>query len=83
LGEIKTVEKVNGGNNSTNLKDIDLAKRPSTSMEGWNATCSSMPNTTPTEAQKSQDVMNPQEKPIKTKEIFLDNAKQMLKIVLL
>jgi hypothetical protein len=52
-------------------------------MGGWNTTCSGMPNTTPTEAQKSQDVMNSQEKPIKIKEIFLNNAKQMLKIVLL
>jgi hypothetical protein len=37
LGERKMVEKVNGGNNSTDLKNTDLDKKgPSTSMEGWN-----------------------------------------------
>jgi len=44
-------------------------------MEGWNTTCSSMPNTTPMEAQKSQDVMNSQEKLITIKKIFLEIIK--------
>ncbi len=38
-----------------------------------------MPNTIPMEAQKSQKVMNSQEKLITVKEIFLDISKQMLK----
>jgi hypothetical protein len=42
-----------------------------------------MPNITPTEAQKSQDVMNSQEKLIIIEEIFLDIVKQMLEIVIL
>jgi hypothetical protein len=58
-------------------------KGPSTSMEGWNTTCSNMPNTTPTEAQKSQDVLNSQEKLITIEEIFLNIAKQMLEIIIL
>jgi len=44
-------------------------------MQAWNTTCSSMPNTTPTKAQKSQDVMNSQEKLITIEEIFLDIVK--------
>jgi hypothetical protein len=48
-------------------------------MEGWNATWPNMPNTIPMEAQKSQKVMNSQEKLITVKEIFLDISKQMLK----
>jgi len=83
LGERRTVEKVSCGDNSTNLEDKDLAKGPSTYMEGWNITCSGMPNTTPTETQKSQDIMNSQEKPITIEEIFLNIIKQMLKIVIL
>ncbi len=42
-----------------------------------------MPNITPTEAQKSQDVMNSQEKLITIEEIFLDIVKQMLEIIYL
>jgi hypothetical protein len=42
-----------------------------------------MPNTTPMETQKSQDVMNSQEKLITIEEIFLDIVKQMLEIVIL
>jgi hypothetical protein len=41
-----------------------------------------MPNTIPTKAQKSQDVMNSQKKPITIEGIFLDIAKQMLKTVI-
>ncbi len=37
-----------------------------------------MPNTTPTEAQKSQEVVNSQEKLITIEDIFLDIGKQML-----
>ncbi len=43
---------------------------PSTSMEGWNTTWPNMPNTTPVDAQKSQEVMNSQGKLIIVKEIF-------------
>ncbi len=43
---------------------------PSTSMEGWNTTWPKMPNTTPVDAQKSQEVMNSQGKLIIVKEIF-------------
>jgi hypothetical protein len=52
LGEIKTIEEVNGGNNSTNSKNIDPEKRPFTFMEGWNTTWLNMPTTTPVEAHK-------------------------------
>jgi hypothetical protein len=47
-------------------------------MEGWNTTWPSMPNTTHVEAQKSQEVMNSQEKFITIEEIFLGIGKQML-----
>jgi hypothetical protein len=47
-------------------------------MEGWNTTWPNMPNTTCMEAQKSQEVMNSQEKLITIEEIFLDIGKQML-----
>jgi hypothetical protein len=47
-------------------------------MERWNTTCLGMPNTTPTEAQKYEDLMNSQKKLITIDEIFLDSAKQML-----
>jgi hypothetical protein len=52
-------------------------------MEGWNTTWPSMPNTIPMESQKSQDVVNSQEKLIIVEEIFLDIDKQMLKIIIL
>jgi hypothetical protein len=39
-----------------------------------------MPNATPMDAQKSQEVMNSQGKLITIKEIFLDINKEMLKI---
>ncbi len=48
-------------------------------MEGWNITWPNMPNTTPVEAQKSQEAMNSQEKLNIVEEIFLDIGKQMLK----
>ncbi len=51
---------------------------PSTSMEVWNTTQLGMPNTTPVDTQKSQEVVNSQGKLITTKEIFLDISKQML-----
>jgi hypothetical protein len=38
LGETRTIEKINGGNNSTNLEKTYLDTRPSTSIEGWNTT---------------------------------------------
>ncbi len=47
-------------------------------MEGWNTTQSDMPNTTPVEAQKSQEAMNSQEKLNIIEKIFLDIVKQML-----
>ncbi len=47
-------------------------------MEGWKKTWTNMPNTTPMEAHKSQDVVNSQEKLITIEEIFLNIGKQML-----
>jgi hypothetical protein len=47
-------------------------------MERWNTTWSSMPNTTHVDAQKSQEMVNSQQKVITIKEIFLDIGKQML-----
>jgi hypothetical protein len=46
LGERRTVEAINGGENSIDLENITHIERPSTSMEGWNTTWTSMPNTT-------------------------------------
>jgi hypothetical protein len=45
--------------------------------------CGRIPHIIPMEAQKSQDVVNPQEKLIIIEEIFLDINKKMLKIVIL
>jgi hypothetical protein len=47
-------------------------------MEGWNTTWPNMPNTTPVEAYKSQEVVNSQEKLITIEEIFLNISKLML-----
>jgi len=44
-------------------------------MEGWNTTWPSIPNTIPMEAQKSQEVVNSQEKLITLKKIFLNIGK--------
>jgi hypothetical protein len=38
LGEIKTIEEINGGDNLIDSKNIDPNKRPSTYMERWNTT---------------------------------------------
>ncbi len=53
---------------------------PSESMEGWNTTQLGMPNITLVEAQKSQEIMNSQEKFTIVEEIFQNISKQMLKI---
>jgi hypothetical protein len=53
-------------------------KGSSTSMEGWNTTWLNMPNTTPMETKKFQDVVNSQEKLIIVEEIFLNICKKML-----
>ncbi len=50
-------------------------KGPSTSLEGWNITWPSTPNTSPMEAQKSQEVVNSQEKLVTIEKIFLDISK--------
>ncbi len=47
-------------------------------MEGWNTMCPGMPNSTPMEVEKSQEVVNSQKKLIIVEEIFLDIGKQML-----
>ncbi len=49
-------------------------------MEGWNTTWLGMPNITPVDTQKPQEVMKSQGKLIIVKEIFLDISKQMLEI---
>ncbi len=54
-------------------------KGPSTSMEGWNTTWLDMPNTIIIKAQKSQEVLNSQEKLIIVEEILHDISKKMLK----
>ncbi len=46
------VEEVNGGDNSTDFLKKTQIEGQSTSMEGWNTTRPSMPNTTPVETQK-------------------------------
>ncbi len=51
---------------------------PSTSMEGWNTIWPGMPNTTPMDAHKFQEVVNLQRKLIIVEEIFLHIGKQML-----
>jgi hypothetical protein len=47
-------------------------------MEGWNTTWSGMPNTTPVDAHKYEEIRNSQGKLIIIEEIFLDIGKQML-----
>ncbi len=47
-------------------------------MEGWSTTWLDMPNTTPTKAQKSQEMVNSQKKLITVEEIFIDIGKRML-----
>jgi len=37
------VNEINGGDNSTNPKNIGHIEGPSTSMEGWNTTWPDMP----------------------------------------
>ncbi len=72
------VEKVNGGDNLTDSENTNLVKRAIHIMEEWKTTQSGMPNTTIVEAQKSQEVMNLQEKLITVKKIFLNIGKQTL-----
>ncbi len=47
-------------------------------MERWNTTSSGMPNTTPMDAWKSQEIVGSLGKLITVKEIFLVISKQML-----
>jgi hypothetical protein len=47
-------------------------------MEGWNTTWLGMPNTTPMDAHKYQEIVNPQGKLIIVEEIFPNISKQML-----
>ncbi len=54
-------------------------KGSSTTMEGWNTTWLGIPNITPMEEHKSQEIVNSQEKPIKIEKIFPNIGKQMLK----
>jgi deoxyxylulose-5-phosphate synthase len=44
-------------------------------MEGWNTTWPNMPNITPMDAKKIQELMNPQGKLIIVEDIFLDIGK--------
>jgi hypothetical protein len=53
---------VNVGDIQIDSKYTNQIEGPSTSVEGWNTTWPGMPNTTFVEAQKSQEVMNSQEK---------------------
>jgi hypothetical protein len=53
---------VNVGDIQIDSKYTNQTEGPSTSVEGWNTTWPGMPNTTFVEAQKSQEVMNSQEK---------------------
>ncbi len=72
------VEKFNGGDNLTDSENTNLDKRAIHIMEEWKTTQSGMPNTTLVEAQKSQEVMNLQDKLITVKKIILNIGKQML-----
>jgi hypothetical protein len=47
-------------------------------MEGWNTTWLGMPNTTPMDTHKFQEIVNSQGKLVTVKEILLDISKQML-----
>jgi hypothetical protein len=48
-------------------------------MEGWNTTWPNMPNITPMDTQKYQEIMNSQGKLTTIEKIFLNIGKQMLK----
>ncbi len=56
--------------NSTDSKNTNPDRGPSTSMEGWNTTWLGMLNIILIEAQKFQEVVNSQEKLIIVKKIF-------------
>jgi hypothetical protein len=50
LGERRTIEEVNGGDNSIDSKNTNPTRRAIRTMEGWNATWLNMPNIIPMEA---------------------------------
>jgi uncharacterized protein (DUF305 family) len=57
------------------VETIQQIQKTQTQTKGWNTTWLGMPNINPMEAQKSQEVVNSQEKLITIKEIFLDIGK--------
>ncbi len=69
------VEKVNGGNNSTNLKHIILDKRAIRIHGGMEHNLAKYAKYILVETQKSQEVVNLQEKLITIKEKFQDISK--------
>jgi hypothetical protein len=71
----KTVERINGGNNSIDSKNTNLDRMAIHIHGGWNKTWLSMPNTNPVETQKYQEVVNSQEKLITIEEISLGIGK--------
>jgi hypothetical protein len=56
IGRKKKVEKVNGGNNSTNLKNTNLDRRAIHIHGGIEHNLVEKPNTTPVETQKFKRV---------------------------
>jgi hypothetical protein len=71
----KTVERINGGNNSIDSKNTNLDRMAIHIHGGWNKTWLSMPNTNHVETQKYQEVVNSQEKLITIEEISLGIGK--------
>jgi hypothetical protein len=78
MGERRTIEEVNGGDNLTDLENTNLNKRTIHIHGGMEHNLLGIPNTIHVEAHKFQEVVNSQEKLIKIEEIFLNIGKQML-----
>ncbi len=57
IGKKKIVEKINGGNNSTNSKNTSLDKRAIHIHGGMEHNSARQLNTTPMETQKSHEIM--------------------------
>jgi hypothetical protein len=74
------VEEVNGGDNSTDSKKVDLDRRAIHIHGGMEHNLAKYAKYYSRGNTKNQEVVNLQEKLITIKEIFLDISKQMLKI---
>ncbi len=75
MGERRTIEEVNGGNNLIDFKNIDLDREAIHIHGRMEHNLVELPNITFVEAQKIHEVVNSQEKLIIVEEFFLDISK--------